>query len=302
MRHTFNKVYLFVTALLFAVGIILGEEIIQTRGTVPLPRTLLTEASAEENVENTPLNDAPENAGAKSKDPIAQVFFDRSFLSIEESLILQKRREIGTQTKVAVSRVAPAPRNVLITDVKNGELVTITWDIFIAPPQKVLIFRSDDGGASTLVGEVAGAEPGYHDTAIKIGSRYSYTLQSLSEDGEKSETRGPFIAGPIEDLVPPTPPFLITYTFEDNGVILKWSDPTATDLDHISIYRSSVKGDVGEKIYEVLPGVQTYTDAGVEDGRTYYYFLKSEDKNGNQSINEIVEKRVGNPAIFTPVF
>lgn len=292
MRNSFNKLYIFTTAFLFLAAIFGGEAI--TRMNAPARGIVLAERVASD--------DKKDDTGGAPAQTVSNIFFDRSFLSIEESVILNQPREIGTQTKVTVARAAEPPRNVFVTDVKSGELVTITWDPFDAPPKTVLIFRSEGDGEAVYIGEAEGTALGYHDTDVKVGSRYSYTLESVSKDGEKSETTGTFTVGPIEDALPPTPPSDIIYTLGADGVTLRWSDPPAHDLAYISIFRSLIKGEAGEKIGTAPRGAEMYTDVEIEDGRTYYYFLKSEDENGNESANELVENRVGNSAIFTPVF
>ncbi len=230
------------------------------------------------------------------------IFFDRSFLSIEESIIKSRTRELDTHKSVTIPLPLPLPQNVSVVDVKNGELVTIIWDPFEYDGM-VVVSRAEDGQEESKIADVPTNARGFHDTTVDVGRRYSYTFATVSKDGEKSASIGPFTVGPIEDLLAPPPPSAVLYSVTADGFVeITWIDPPVSDFESVVVYRSITKGSAGTRIYKVASGIQTYTDRDVLEGRTYYYLLRSEDVNGNESANEIVESRLGNPAIFTPVF
>lgn len=297
VRHPFNRAYIFISVVLFFFGVVGADILLRRSFARDSGNDLLSSANAEEQSASAAAPDAPPPASK------GDIFFDREFLKIEESIITSKVRELDMHKKVTIAPDLPPPQNVSVVDVKNGELVTIIWDPDFSPGRTVSVFRSEAGGEESKIGEASASALGYHDTTVEVGARYSYTLESVSEDDKKSETVGPFAIGPIEDLLPPSPPSAPAYTVTEDGfVAIAWIDPPVSDLESIVVYRSTVKGILGERIYKVAPEVQSYTDKDVETGRTYYYLLRSEDKNGNESANEIVENRLGNPNIFTPVF
>ncbi len=242
------------------------------------------------------LNQAKESAALN-------LFFNPDFLSIENSIVSKPAIIIDNQRKILVEEKVSSPSNVLVTDIKNGKAVTISWDSFEKPPKFVRIFRSESQPQEAVqIGEVSGSAVGFHDTSIVVGKTYYYQVMSVLEDGTKSDTQGPFAVGPIEDKVFPNPPLFIVITTDDDGVHIVWQDPSDDDLKFIKIYRSDIKGEEGEEIAKIEPGLQEFTDSLVVAGKTYYYFLKSQDINGNYSENEFVDAKLGNPNIFTPAF
>jgi fibronectin type 3 domain-containing protein len=231
------------------------------------------------------------------------LFFNQDYLSIEESIVSKPSTIIDNQRKILIEERVAAPSNVLVTDIKNGKAVTVSWDSFIKPPAFIRIFRAESASEKTVkIGEVKGDEVGFHDTSITVGKTYYYTVSSALEDGMESDLAGPFSVGPIQDAVPPDPPSLIVITLEEDGVHIVWEDPSDDDLALIKIYRSEIRGLEGEEIAEIESGVQKFVDSVVTVGKTYYYFLKSQDIHGNESSNEFIDAKLGNPNIFTPAF
>jgi fibronectin type 3 domain-containing protein len=187
-----------------------------------------------------------------------------------------------------------------------------------AAPAKIKILRASvSGGKPLAIGEVVGTALGYYDTDVEIGQKYYYTLVSVGEDGQESVPTGPYQVGPVQDLTPPAPPKEVTFkvaldedqnqevplSFANNvAVRITWKDPDTLDLEFINIYRSATPGELGVKIAQIVPGVESFVDKDLSSGNIYYYLVVSQDKAGNESSYNLVESQMGNPNPFTPLF
>jgi len=67
------------------------------------------------------------------------------------------------------------------------------------------------------------------------------------------------------------------------GLTITWTDPVASDLSTIDIYRSTASGTEGSLVTTVAGGVQTYTDSSLSNNTAYYYTLKATDTASNTS-------------------
>lgn len=88
------------------------------------------------------------------------------------------------------------------------------------------------------------------------------------------------------DTTPPGPPTNVKAANKGSGgaIGLTWTNPTETDFKSISIYRSTVDGQIGSAIKTGVTGT-SYDDTGLTDGTTYYYTLRAVDTSGNESSN-----------------
>lgn len=90
----------------------------------------------------------------------------------------------------------------------------------------------------------------------------------------------------ISDNTPPSPPTSLVATADNDTakIRLTWTDPTASDLDSIRIYRAVV-ADTTAYTYlaRVDEGIQSYTNTGLSNGTAYWYKLKAVDDSSNVS-------------------
>lgn len=84
------------------------------------------------------------------------------------------------------------------------------------------------------------------------------------------------------DTTAPSSPTAITAVQDGATVKLTWTDPTATDLKEVIIYRGK-NGLAATKYATVLKGVGTYTDSDVAVGDVLEYLLKAVDTSYNVS-------------------
>jgi hypothetical protein len=83
------------------------------------------------------------------------------------------------------------------------------------------------------------------------------------------------------DTTAPSAPTSVTATGTYKAIIVTWTNPTASDLKEIEIYRSDTSNGTYSKI-AVVTG-ESYTDQVLTFGTTKYYKTKAVDFSGNKS-------------------
>ncbi len=67
-------------------------------------------------------------------------------------------------------------------------------------------------------------------------------------------------------------------------LVVTWTKPTDSDLNHIHIYRSTIAGTLGTLVADNQTGI-TWTDTDLASQTRYYYTVKAVDNAGNESLN-----------------
>src|SRR5690606_1010399 len=95
------------------------------------------------------------------------------------------------------------------------------------------------------------------------------------------------MVGEATDALPDNPKGVTAKAVGTDSIELRWaSNPTAADFDHIAVYRSAEEGTKGSLIHttdDTEESNRTWTDTGLEDGETYYYYLLGVDAQGNEA-------------------
>ncbi|NBB41369.1 DUF7359 domain-containing protein [Sphingobium yanoikuyae] len=90
-----------------------------------------------------------------------------------------------------------------------------------------------------------------------------------------------------KDTAAPAAPTGLTYDAALNTIFLKWTNPTASDLDHIDVYEHTGNSSGSAVRIGYATGVSgqtsTYTRTGLAAGEQRYYWLKAVDTSGNAS-------------------
>jgi fibronectin type 3 domain-containing protein len=85
-----------------------------------------------------------------------------------------------------------------------------------------------------------------------------------------------------DETAPAVPTGLQAVVGSDLKVVLTWTDPTASDLSSVKVYRT--KGTATEALLTtVTKGLETYTDSDVIAGDIVKYAITSVDASGNES-------------------
>jgi len=170
----------------------------------------------------------------------------------------------------ATPKALPSEPRGLNTAIGSGR-VTLTWEAPLSDGGKPVtgyrVYRSANGGASTMIAEVASLT--YEDTGLTNGVVYSYRVSALTETGEGPRC-GPVNAIP---LGPPSEVRELAVTEGARNLTLTWRPPLDTGgaavLLYI-VYRGDAEDGLG-KLNELPSDANSFKDEGVLVGHTYYY-------------------------------
>jgi fibronectin type 3 domain-containing protein len=149
--------------------------------------------------------------------------------------------------------------------------VTLTWEAPLSDGGKPVtgyrVYRGANGGALTMVAEVAGLT--YGDTGLSNGVVYSYRVSALTETGEGPQCE-PVSAMP---LALPSEVRDLAVTVGVRNLTLAWLSPL--DTGGVAVLRYVIyRGDAADGLSKLteLPGdAAVFKDEGIVVGRTYYY-------------------------------
>lgn len=121
----------------------------------------------------------------------------------------------------------------------------------------------------------------FTDSLVKPGNVYEYTVQVVANSGEAGSTGNTVqYAFEMDPLMPPVS-FVALQT--DKGVELSWDLVNKDQIKEVFVYRA-VKGTKNSlKIGSVPVSTSTYTDFTAEKSKSYFYYLTSVSKNGEES-------------------
>lgn len=179
----------------------------------------------------------------------------------------------------------------LLTDDANK---TLSYALRKDNSLAIVVINRNESAAQTISVPTAG----YLRDGVKLSNALANSSVTTA-NGKFSVTLNPlkgaiFILGMFQDITGPKAPTKLTAS-ANNGttstVSLSWTGNF--DSASYNIYRSPVQGGGYVKIGSAT--VKTFTDAGVANGRTYYYVVRALDKPGN-------EGAASNEASATPAF
>ncbi|HTK38122.1 MAG TPA: hypothetical protein VL325_06490 [Pyrinomonadaceae bacterium] len=192
--------------------------------------------------------------------------------------------------------VAAAPANLSTT--LSQDAITLQWT---APAQNINgtspvnllgydIYRSEsDKQAGKLLNKTPVTDTKFADGFFEFGKNYYYFVRAVSvgSGGIPVESQESNIVNirPV-DTFPPSPPAAITLAAAPNNISIFFAVNPEKDIAGYKIYRSTDpdqdKSQWALLTPQLLP-TNTFQDAKIESGRTYYYYITATDKAGNVS-------------------
>ncbi len=191
-----------------------------------------------------------------------------------------------------------APRS-LTAKVGDG-YVRLVWN----PPEnnggypvtEYRVYRWTEGGEAVLLGTTT--EVAYNDTSVTNGVTYYYYVTAVNSHGE-SDPSNEVNATPLGT---PSSPQNLTATAGDGEVVLKWEAPAdngGTPVIRYNIYRGTSPDNM-VLISNVSADNTTFTDTGVENGNTYYYYVRAVNAVGEGEASETVSVTPRGSAFYDP--
>ena len=140
------------------------------------------------------------------------------------------------------------------------------------------------GGPYTQLNGGLVASSNYNDASAANGTTYYYVVRAEDTTGNESGNSNETNATP-QDTTPPAAPSALVATGGDGTVALDWGDNGEGDLAGYDVLRATSAGGPYTQQNGALVTVSNYDDGGVANGTTYYYVVRAEDTNGNESGN-----------------
>jgi hypothetical protein len=172
---------------------------------------------------------------------------------------------------------APSALDVVAVTINQ---VDLSWSAVADAGIAGYAIRRDTAALAT----VDAATLSYTDTSVQPSTRYSYTVEAIDAQGNRSTPSRPArVKTPKRpdrtDRTPPTPPEMMSVTATNSGALLiDWQD--SIDDSDVSAYR--IHRD-GKRLAVVNSGTLHYLDTRVEPGRTYSYMVEAIDILGQTS-------------------
>lgn len=135
-------------------------------------------------------------------------------------------------------------------------------------------------------------------TSADMDGEYTLELTAADKAGNSDSKQIKFLWDATVN--PVTDHYAVT---GDSFVDLHWSNPSDTDLVSVQIYRSTVAGETGVLMDELILGEEQYSDNLVLNGTTYYYTIRTVDALGNTADANILKVTPESPtfgSVFVP--
>jgi fibronectin type 3 domain-containing protein len=167
-----------------------------------------------------------------------------------------------------------------LTATGGNEYIFIDWDDNSEPDlASYNIYRSLTAGNFTYLDTVSAPTSEYTDSPL-YGGTYYYVVTAV--DNVAGESGYSDYDGATATDVAPAAPTGLNANAGNQQVSLTWDANTEGDFDAYNIYRSLTSGANFTKI-ESLWSSNSYTDTGLSNGVTYYYYVTAVDDGSNES-------------------
>lgn len=181
-----------------------------------------------------------------------------------------------------------APQGLEAQASRDGTRVIVRWDVKSVPADaSVVIQRAvtttpavSNDTSSVELGVVPALSGEFVDTDPPQDVTVSY--MALVKTAMAVSSPGAAVVVRVYDSVPPPPPSEVNITRDDQGVVLRWTNPTVPDFAYVVIMRATKPGEVGAVLADRLE-TTIYHDTTVAPGGEYWYTLLSVDKSANQT-------------------
>lgn len=169
-------------------------------------------------------------------------------------------------------------RNLTMFIVQRGEVAEGTKPEDCSCTYKAIQTIDMESPAPAVIRE---GKVAFDDVTVKNDTTYAYRVIAVNRYDRESRPGAPVVARPS---VPPAAPTNLAAEADENQIRLSWQAPATsedgsplTDLKGYNIYRSPAKGTEGALINQQLVKGTSFTDIGLETGKSHYYQVKAVD-------------------------
>ncbi len=178
----------------------------------------------------------------------------------------------------ATTKYKPYPaRNITGRIEGAGELLISWWPSITSDVVKYKIYRGTSPLSLSMVGEVSSSELTYLDKGLDPGTTYYYKVNAVDKDGIESDSKD--VVSFTTKSLPTAPTGINVKQTDDGSVLISW-DKGSQDTVFYKVYRRHYL--IIEKNIATTKDNQ-YIDRDISHNTTYYYWVKSIDKYGQES-------------------
>ena len=183
-------------------------------------------------------------------------------------------------------------RAVLLTSKNNNLQIQLNWSAYIGfTTDSVIVYRSLNGGAMSVVGKLNGTDSSFIDNNIRCDQNYNYTILAKEKGGNKYITWSDSVSMIGKDTIPPGSSKIlvasVTATSKTKGSIqLNFTGAKDKNLSGYIVYSSndginfSSSNIITDTNYNI-----TCNDASLNTiNNSYSYYVVSVDSCGNKAI------------------
>lgn len=152
------------------------------------------------------------------------------------------------------------------------------------------IYRSQSAKeTAVLLNKNPVGETEFRDEKFEFEKKYFYFVRSVSLGGDGNfleSAESTVVEITPADVFPPAPPAAITIAAAPGNLSLFFAANTESDVAGYRVYRSTDRSAALSDWQNLTPELlltNTFQDANVSTGKTYYYYLTAVDKAGNAS-------------------
>ena len=160
----------------------------------------------------------------------------------------------------------------------TGGAINLTWTPSTSADvtEQRLYRRTTSGTYTTPLATSTTSTGAYIDTGLTDGTTYLYVLRAFDGTSESADS-DEASAQPVDNFVPTG--LTATDRLNDQGgaIVLAWTPSTSTDVTEQRLYRSTTSGGSYSLVATPTISTSAYTDAGLSNGVTYFYVVRSFD-------------------------
>ncbi len=262
------------------------------------PREFESRARPVRKITKEEFRPAFKPASAKAPDAVFAYPFDVKKAGTEFlALSVRVLDAAGRASKLAapvVVRLLACPLPPEIRDVRSfKDRIEVDWEppaanIGGSRPASVagyMVYRGEDGGEPERLTASPVPGPSYEDRNFEFGRTYAYFVRACTAGTDPCIESGDSEVRTVvpRDIFPPAAPAGLVAVAGPGVVSLTWESVSDRNLVGYKIWRREAGGaDFRLLVPEAVPG-NTYTDASVEQGKTYVYAVSACRRNGTES-------------------
>jgi len=187
--------------------------------------------------------------------------------------------ESGQSAPASATTNRAAPLGVMITRV-TSDSITVIWKSFPydTPTISYKVYRSGSGsGPYSVVGTVSDTTETFTDTGLSAGTQYYYKITAVGDSGES----GPSVTVNAT-TVPTVPVNVVATAVSKTSIVVTWT--TVQGATYYAIYRDTTDTD-SNPLRIGAPSTGTFTDTGLDTGKTYYYRVTAGNSSGESGMS-----------------